>query len=285
MRRAVILLTLISVGCARQEDARTYQLTGQVLAVKPESRQILVKHDDIHGFMPAMTMPYDVRDASILEGRAPGDLITATLKVASDGAYLSAMTKTGAAPIPEDASTTIPPAAGITLLKPGDPVPDTALTDQDGQRVTLADFKGSVVALTFIYTRCPLPQFCPLLDRRFAEVQKVVADTPSLAGKARLLSISFDPEIDRPETLRAHARKLGADPTVWRFATADEEVVDRFAARFGVNVIREKDATITHNLRTAVIGPDGRVSRILDDNAWSADDLARALTDAAATAR
>ncbi len=110
----------------------------------------------------------------------------------------------------------------FTCCKPGDAVPDTTLTDQDGTPIALTDFKGSAVAITFIYTRCPLPQFCPLIDRRFAEVQKLVAADPALAGKVRLLSISFDPQFDRAATLRAHAGKLGADPTVWRFATADE---------------------------------------------------------------
>jgi protein SCO1/2 len=207
-------------------------------------------------------------------------LITATLKVASDGAFLTAITKTGTAPVPADAPTTIPVAAGVAILKAGDQAPDTTLTDQDGKPLSLADFKGSAVALTFIYTRCPLPQYCPLLDRRFSEVQGLVAADPELRGKVRLVSVSFDPKFDRAEVLNAHAKKLGADPDVWRFATADERTVDRFAVQFGVNVIREKDDTITHNLRTAVIDPAGRVTAILENNEWTADTLARALEDA-----
>ena len=164
-------------------------------------------------------------------------------------------------------------------------MPDTTLIDQDGKPIALTDFKGSAVAVTFIYTRCPLPQFCPLIDRRFAEVQKLVAADPALAGKVRLVSISFDPQFDRAATLRAHAAKLDADPAVWRFATADEATVERLAAEFGVNVIREKDGTITHNLRTAIIDPTGRITSILDNNAWTAAELVAGLTDALAAAR
>jgi protein SCO1/2 len=235
--------------------------------------------------MPAMTMPYTVKDPALLKDRAPGDLITATLVVAKDAAYLEKITKTGTAPLPADAPAAIPVATNVHLLAAGDRVPETQLTDQDGRPIALTDFSGSVSAITFIYTRCPLPQFCPLMDRRFAEVQKLVAADPMLRGKVKLLSVSFDPRNDRADTLLAHAKKLDADPAVWRFATADEQIVDRFAAEFGVNVIREKDGTITHNLRTAVIDPTGHVAWIVDNNAWSADELVQALKNALAASR
>jgi protein SCO1/2 len=284
--RTIIALAALGLAaaCNREPDARTYQLTGQILVVKPETNEVLVKHEDIPGFMPAMTMPYTVSDPAIIKDRVAGDLITATLTVAPNNAFLSAITKTGSAPLPEDARTTIPPAANVHLLKSGDAVPATTLTDHDGQPVALTEFKGSATAITFIYTRCPLPQFCPLIDRRFAEVQKLAAADPALAGKIRLVSISFDPQFDRAEMLRAHAKKLGADPQVWRFATADEATVDRLAAEFGVNVIREKDGTITHNLRTAIVDPAGRVSSIVDANAWTADELLAGLKNALAAA-
>jgi protein SCO1/2 len=275
--RLLIAGLVVAAACSREPEARTYELTGQVLAVRPETREILVKHEDIPGFMPAMTMPYAVKDVALIRERVPGDLITATLTVEPTLAHLSAITRTGSAPLPADARTTIPPAAGIELLRPGAAVPDTALIDQDEKAIALTDFAGSAAAITFIYTRCPLPQYCPLLDRRFAEVQALVAKDAALAGKVRLLSVSFDPGFDRAPVLRNHARKVGADPSVWRFATAAEENVDRFAARFGINVIREQDGTITHNLRTAVIDRSGRVTAILDNNAWTAEDLVREL--------
>ncbi len=283
MRASLALLcaAALSSACTRGPEARSYTLQGQILAVKPETRELLVKHDDIPGFMPAMTMAYAVKDGALLTGRKPGDLISATLMVSTESAWLSTITSRGSAPLPDDAPDRVPAAAGITPLKPGDQVPATFLIDQDGKPVSLADWLGSAVAITFIYTRCPLPQYCPLLDRRFVEVQQVVASDAALRGQIRLLSVSFDPANDQAAVLRAHAQKLGADPNVWRFATAPEEVIDRFAVTFGVNVIREKDATITHNLRTAVIDPSGRVVAIHDDANWTAaqlgDDLKRAL--------
>ncbi len=264
---------VVAAGCSRAPEVRSYQLQGQVLAVKPETNEILVKHEDIVGFMPAMTMPYTVKDPALLKDRVPGDLITATLQVAPDLAWLSAITKTGSAPLPDDAPTKIPAAAGVHLLEAGDEVPDTTLVDQDDQPLALSAWRGSAVVVTFIYTRCPLPQFCPLMDRRFAEIQSLAGADAALRGKVRLLSISFDPATDRAAVLRAHAAKATADPAVWRFATAPEAVVDRLAATFGVNVIRETDGTITHNLRTAVIDPRGRIVSIHDSNAWSASTI------------
>jgi protein SCO1/2 len=280
---AIALLTgfIAAAGCSPAPVIPSYELQGQVLAVRPETNEILVKHEDIKGFMPAMTMPYKVKDPALLKDRVPGDLITATLQVEPELAWLSAITKTGSAPIPDDAITKIPVAAGVVLLKPGDAVPETALLDQDDQRLALTDWRGSAVVVTFSYTRCPLPQFCPLMDRRFAEIQALVAADAALRGKVRLLSISFDPANDRAAVMRAHAAKAGADPAVWRFATAPEETVDRLAAAFGVNVMREQNGTITHNLRTAVIDPQGRIVSIHDSNAWSAaalvDELKAAL--------
>ena len=284
--RLIIALTVaLAAACSRAPEPRTYQLTGQILVVKPGTNEVLVKHQDIPGFMPAMTMPYVVNDPALIKDRAAGDLITATLVVGEERAYLSSITKTGSAPLPEDAQTAIPAAAGVSILEAGDAVPDTPLVDQDGATISMKDFRGSALAVSFIYTRCPLPQFCPLIDRRFGEVQKIAESDAALRGKIKLLSISFDPKFDRAEVLRAHAKKTGADPQVWRFATAEEAIVDRLAAEFGINVIREKDGTITHNLRTAVIDPSGRVVSILENNDWTALQLADALRNAAVSTR
>ena len=272
------VLVGVVVSCTPKPEVRTYELKGQILALDPKTQEVLVKHEDIAGFMPAMTMPYLVKDVAVLQGRAAGDLITATLNVAPEGgAWLSAITKTGSAPLPDDAPEHVPVAANAKILQPGDEAPDTSLTAEDGKPVSLKDFRGSAVALTFIYTACPLPQYCPLLDRRFAELQTLIAADAALRGKVHLLSVSFDPARDDATALKAHAQKLKADPQVWRFASAPEDVVDRFAVGFGVNVIREKDGTITHNLRTAIIDPSGRVVAIHSDNTWTVQDLAAEL--------
>jgi protein SCO1/2 len=232
---------------------------------------VLIAHEDIKGFMPAMTMPYKVRATALLEGKAPGDLVRATLHVADTDAWLSSLETIGTAPLDKPAE--IPAAAFITPLRPGDEVPATQLIDQEGRHFSLADWRGQAIAVTFIYVRCPLPQFCPLMDRRFAEVQRAIFAMPTLDGQVRLLSVSFDPDADTPQQLRAHAARVGADPRVWRFATAPREVIDRFAAQFGVNVVRERDRTITHNLRTVVVDRLGRLVSVHEGSNWTASDI------------
>lgn len=274
--RVAAIGTVCAIGIgACGPQARQYTLEGQILAVRPGANELLIKHGDIANFMPGMTMPFRVAEATLLEGKSAGDLIRATLNVTDTDAWLSAVEKTGTAPLAD-----VPPpspAMGADLLAIGDMAPETVLTDQSGQPVRLSDWRGTAVAVTFIYTRCPLPQFCPMLDRRFADAQERLTADPALAGRVRLLSVSFDPDGDRPETLTAHAAKLRANPAMWRFATAPRDDVDRFAIRFGVNVIREDDGTITHNMRTAVIDPQGRVTRLLDGSEWTADDLVAAI--------
>ncbi|MEZ5283554.1 MAG: SCO family protein [Vicinamibacterales bacterium] len=282
----LILCATLAAACGRAPEpappSQTYELSGQILAVRPEQGEVLIRHGDIPGFMPAMTMPYKVEPRSLLDGRTAGDLVTATLEVADLDARLTALTATGHAPIGGDAPRTFPAATNVTILAPGDLAPATPLEASDGRTLSLVETAGRATALTFIYTTCPLPDFCPLMDRRFAEVQRRAAGDPRLDGHVRLISVSFDAETDTPARLAEHAASLGADPSVWQFATpADPADIDRFAATFGVNVIREADGTITHNLQTVVLDREGRVVALHAGNTSTADellaDLARAV--------
>jgi protein SCO1/2 len=282
-RGGVALLALaIAAGCRQPPapvPAQRHPIRGQLLGVQLDTGQVVLKHEAVDGYMDAMTMPFVVADRGDLLERRPGDLVTATLVVEPTRSFLEGVVLTGRAPLPSGVGG--PPVAdGIQVLAPGDPVPALALTSQSGQPASLADWTGQAGVVTFIYTRCPLPDFCPLMDRRFQEIQAAAAADPALAGKVRLLSVSFDPEFDTPAVLTTHAARVGAKAG-WTFATAPPPIVDRFAAEFGVNVIREADGTITHNLRTAVVGPDGRVAAVHSGNDWTAaavvDDLRRAL--------
>jgi protein SCO1 len=273
---ALLLAAVAAASCAKTPAERRYPLQGQVQALDAARRQVVVKHGEITGFMPAMTMPYDVQDAKGLTGLKPGDLVTATLVVYANGAYLADIRKVGEAPLeapqagaPENSS---PPSAatGVELLRPGQAVPDAAFVDQDGQRRHFADFGGSPVVLTFIYTRCPLPAFCPLMDRHFAAIQQQLAKEPALR-RVRLVTISFDPITDTPPVLKAHAMELGADLSRWTFLTGDRDEIDRFAARFGVSVSRAPNdpRDITHNLRTAIVEADGTLAKVYTGNDWT----------------
>ncbi len=276
---ALAALVFALPACRREPPARQYEITGHVLAVKPDSTEITIRHDDIPGFMAAMTMPFKVKDPQVVKGRVPGDLVKGTLMVTDESSWLSRLEKTGWAPFPETAG-----APRVPLLEPGEAVPDETFIDQDGNAFRLSSLKGSVVIVTFIYTRCPLPDYCPLMDRRFASIQQAVRDGRTARG-VRLLSISFDPDRDTPAVLRAHAARLGADPALWTFATAPRDKVDTFGARLGLDVIRDANdpSDITHNLRTAVLDRQGRLATVLNGNGWSVEDALAALASVPAS--
>jgi protein SCO1/2 len=278
----VFLVCAVAAGCGRQDRTSEYQLRGQVLAVDGSRNELTIKHEDIENFMAGMTMPFKVRDASLMQGRKPGDLVTATLVVADSGdAYLSAITTTG------HAAVEAPPAVGDAprILVPGDQVADALLVDQDGKPFPFSSLRGRRVALTFIYTRCPLPQFCPLMDRHFAVIQRTLAGTPSLAD-VRLVSVTLDPEFDTPAVLKAHAQRLSANPAVWTFATGEREEVARFGSQLGLYVERSSDNAIdiAHNLITVVVDPEGRLVKRHTGNDWTPAELVADLEATAAPA-
>jgi len=268
-------LGLAPLACRPTPEGRRYALSGQVLAVHPERDEVLLRHDAIPGFMPAMVMPFTLRDRRVPRGLQPGDLVRGVLVVSETTAFLEAVEKTGFRPLPPEAARAL---ADPGALSPGEPVPDVSLVDSGGVKRRLSDWRGRAMALTFIFTRCPLPEFCPALDRRFGELQALVRSDPALRSSTLLLSISFDPAFDVPEVLRKHARLLGADPTLWRFATGAASDVEAFGAAFGLSVVR--DAAITHNLRTAVIDPSGRLVRVYTGSDWTPQDIARDLRGA-----
>jgi protein SCO1 len=270
-------LVLFAAGCSKAPEQRTFALQGQVQSLEPARKLVTVKHEEIKGFMPAMTMPYDVAEASAMNGLAPGDLINAKLVVFSNGAHLTDIKKVGTAPLekpPADVPNPPTASAGFELLRPGEAVPDGKFLDQDGKSTTFAAFKGAPVAMTFIYTRCPLPTFCPLMDRHFVALQKTLKADPALKN-VRLVTVSFDPTTDTPAVLKKHAKSLDADLARWTFLTGDRDDVDQFAARFGVSVSRAlNDARdISHNLRTAVIGADGKLVKVYTGNDWSPEQV------------
>jgi len=268
-----VCLALAALGCGRaRSDQRSYTLQGQVQSIDAEHKLVVVKHEEIKGFMPAMTMPYEVEETKWLGELAPGDLIDATLVVFSNGAHLTTIRKVGAAPLEKPADSAAMPTAssGFELLRPGETVPSGAFVDQDGRKRSFASFRGGPVVMTFIYTSCPMPTFCPLMDRQFATLQKTLKEDPAV-GRVHLVTVSFDPATDTPPVLKAHAETLGADPTRWTFLTGDRDDVDQFAARFGVSIGRAMDdpRNITHNLRTAIIGADGRLVKVYTGNEWT----------------
>jgi protein SCO1 len=260
-----------------QTQEKRYHLAGTVVSIDKEQQHLVINHGDIPGFMAAMTMPYPVADAKTLEQVSVGDQITADVVVNNGAARLEnvVVVKKGAG---------VPPTTNGASLKPGadEQVPNFALVNQDGRRVHLDQYRGKAVVVTFIYTRCPLPDYCPLMTHNFAQLEKELAKTPGLYGKTHLLSISFDPKYDTPEVLRSYARAYVADrdkPSFghWEFASILEpERAD--ISRFFNLFYSEAGGQVTHSLSTAIIAPDGRAYRWYYDNAWKPADVLSDLT-------
>jgi protein SCO1/2 len=281
---AVTLVALSSWTACRHaaEPERRYALKGQILGIgaprQDGRRDVSIEHEDIPGFMPAMTMAYSVKQAKMLDGYVPGDLVTATLVLAGSDMYLEGLAKTGHAELPPDAK----PVRAMDVMRPGDVVPDDPLTDQEGQVRTLTDWRGRALAVTFVYTRCPVPDFCPLMDRHFADLQRAIKEDPDLQTRAHLVSVSFDPAHDTPAVIATHARARGADPRIWSYVTGTREAIDHLTSRFGVSAIDERDTaqTITHNLRTAIVDSKGRLVKIYSGNDWRVADVLADLREA-----
>jgi protein SCO1/2 len=277
-RRAVFALAaaLSIAACSSKSNQRTFPVHGQVVSVTADRQEATVKHGEIPGLMPAMTMPYKIREKAELDAVKPGDMIDATLTIVENDAFLTGVRKVGEAPLDQAPGepAAVVTGAGPELLRPGQVVPDARFVDQDRKKRTFDSFRGSTVVLTFIYTRCPLPTFCPMMDRHFVTIQEHMHDDPQLK-KVHLVTITFDPAYDTPEVLKKHARELDADLSRWTFLTGDQKAIETFGARFGVLVTRASNdpRDITHNLRTAIVGPDGKLVKIYTGNEWTPEEI------------
>lgn len=272
-----LLTTVLLVSCQRTATSpvanpQTYDLVGVVREVEPDDRRVTIRHEAIPGFMAAMTMPFTLDDSDLLDELHPGDEVAGKLDVVRrDGKVQSYRLASLIVTRPALAE---PPPAIVQRLGPGEVLPDFRVTLQDGSTANLADFQGKWVALTFIYTRCPLPDFCPLMDRKFLELRQRLDQSPDVSGLVRLLSVSFDPDFDTPETLSRHADQIGARPPGWTFAVADHDQLARVAPGLGLTYV-PGDREIIHNLVTALIDPQGRIAAIHRGRDWQPSDLVR----------
>jgi len=277
-----------AVGCGQSEapkpaaSTRLYPLKGVVVSVDSAAAKVIVRHEEIPGYMDAMTMPFSVSETKMLGELRPGDEIEAKLVVGETSSHLEGIVvsrKATAADVQ-----TIPERGPYG--RPGDVAPKTVLVGQDGTPLSLSDFKGKAVALTFIFTRCPLPEFCPRMNSQFAEMEASLAKDAALYGKTQLLSVSFDPEHDSPEVLREYRERFlkgvkGVNPAHWRFATGTMDRIKEFATFFGLTYLKSGDQFV-HSLATAVITPDGKVYSIRRGNDWEPPDVIGDLRKAAA---
>lgn len=256
---------------ARLSEQR-FHVRGEVRGIDLVAQSIRIKHEEIPNYMAAMTMPFNVRESSILKNLKLGDQVGFELVVTKDDSWVASIQKLSEDIPPSPADISRLAVDEIQRVQKGETVPDFTLTDQNGQPIHLNDFRGKIVLLTFIYTRCPLPNFCPLMSRNFASLQERLQKR--FPGKFQLISVSIDPQFDRPEVLKQYATRYTENDQTWTFATGTPEQTDAVGALFGLFQERA-GGLINHDLRTALIDTDGRLVHLWKSNVWTPYEIQR----------
>ena len=278
----IVLVTSTLSSCGgKPEPEHRYQLKGKVVEIDRKDKLVTVSHDDIPGYMVGMTMPFKLKDERLLKDMEEGDRIQATLVIAGLRSWLEEVVVTRETADPSDLSK----SSTWTEPKPGEEVPNFKLVNQAGKHISFRDYQGSAVLVTFIYTRCPLPDYCPLMTENFSQILAALKSEPEKYTKSHLLSITLDPEWDSPKVLSEYAAANSADLDRWDFATGSKDAIKKVATYFGLQYWTENDQVI-HSLRTAIIGTDGRLVKLYRGNEWKPDEMLKELrkipTDAAA---
>jgi protein SCO1 len=262
-----------------------YHLRGTVVSTDTAHGIVVVDHEAIPGFMDAMTMPYQLKDPTITSELHPGDTITADVlvsKSAEETVMLDHIV------VIAQAKPDYKPTVFYHVPAPGDVVPDFTLRNQDSRAIHLSQFRGKTLVLTFIYTRCPLPNFCPLITHNFAVINQELAANPALYAKTHLLCISFDPVHDTPARLRAYgAEYIGSDAkgafAHWDFAVPTKPELLEMAKYFDLGITAGPDETITHTMSTTLIGPHGKVAQFYPGNEWVPEQVVADVQKAASS--
>lgn len=255
---------------------QVFHVNGVIRSLEVNEKRVVIEHEDIPGFMPGMTMPFAVKQPALLRGLSPGEPVRFDLVVTRDDSWVSGIEpRSGTAPGQLKASAPgLSRSGGIQpeALTNGQRVPDFELTDENAHQVHLHDFQGKVVLVTFVYTRCPLPNYCPLMSRNFASLQQRLGK--EFPGRFHLVTISFDPEHDTPEVLKHYAEAFTQDESTWSFATGTPQQIQQLGGEFGLAYFPEA-GSLTHDLRTALIAPDGRLVHIWRSNVWTPYEVQR----------
>jgi protein SCO1/2 len=261
-RRIVFCIAALSIASC----ARRYRVEGLVIQVDPTKRTILVSHRPIGHYMPPMTMPFHVAAHEDLTKLTPGTRLNFDLHVGNHESVARNL-KPRITRLEGIDGKEIPVAQPANKLALGAEVPDFTLTDQSGRLTRLSQFRGRVIAIDFIYTRCPLPDVCPRLSANFAYISK------RLRGRdITLLSITIDPAWDRPEVLTEYARRWQADGDTWRFLTGPVDQIGTVAGFFGL-IYWPEEGSITHTVATAIIGRDGKLAALIEGSSYRPDQL------------
>jgi protein SCO1 len=277
----LVLASLVTLGGC-QSSEKHYALRGRVISKDASAQQLTVDNEDIPGFMPAMTMPYPVKDPQGLDAVQPGDQISADVEV-KDGYWLQHLAITD-----QSGRGKLPTETASQELALGATVPDVPMIDQDGKTLHLRQFKGKAVLLTFIYTRCPLPNFCPLISSEFAEIHKQLKKDPGDLKRTHLISISLDPAYDTAPVLRKYGLAYLQDDASgfkhWDFVSTTPQDLQKLAAAFGLEY-SEQDNQIAHSMETVLLAANGTVAKSWPGNEWKPGEVLAAVKQAEAVSR
>jgi protein SCO1/2 len=269
---------LLAAACATKKPqatsgAKQYEVKGKVVSVDKANHKVTIDHEAIGDYMTAMTMPFTLLDDWVYSDLTPGALIQATLVVDQGMSWLEnpIITKVADPSLARSEETNVEPS-------PGAETPAFTLVNQDGKKISFNQYRGQNLVLTFIYTRCPLPDYCPLMTDNFTKIKTALDQNPALKAKTHLLSISVDPEYDKPQVLREYAAQHAGKPDFkqWEFASGSAEEVKTVAEFFGLQYWPEKDQVI-HGLRTAIVGADGKVVKVFRGNEWKPEEVVKQL--------
>lgn len=273
---ALLALLVIAMlgGCDRPNagnNERSYEVRGIVRAPISSEGSIMVEHEDVAGLMPSMTMPFKVQNVAEAADFKAGDGVAFTLILGDGYSHITGLRKIEATSVKLPQPEPRPAGEHVKRVKEGDIWPVFELVDQTGKDMGSGDFAGALTLVDFIFTRCAVPDYCPLMTSHFLEIEKALAEDPA-KGNVRLLSVSFDP-MDTPDVLRQYAEAKGAG---WTFATGEPEEIDKLTKAFGVRV-EEEGGTLNHSLCTALIGPDGRILHLWRGNKWKPQEVVDAI--------
>jgi protein SCO1/2 len=270
-----------SAGSLPPADGRTTSLKsftarGTVMELKPDGQTVVIQHEAISNYMAAMTMPFKVKTPEALTGLHRGDEISFQLQVAESESWVDHITKIGTVLLPP-----IPAPANLPAVRPIHPLLDYKFTNELGQAVSLNDFRGQALAITFFYTRCPLPDYCPRLSKNFQAVQQQLESMAGAPSNWHLLSISFDTEFDSPAMLKAYGDSYQYDPKHWSFLTGPADKVGELARQAGVTYQYEA-GTFNHDFRTLIIDAAGHLQMIFPTGGDLTDQIVPEILKAAA---
>ena len=281
------LLALLLAGCDRPPapgsagTTRSFDTRGVVREIAPDQSKAVIRHEEIPGYMPKMTMELTVRRPVELRGISVGDEVTFRLHATDDTHWIDTLRRVGRAPEEPPTLTPFLTPKFAQELKPGDELPDAEFLSESGQPIHLKDFRGRALAITFFFTRCPLPDYCPRMNKHFREARDLLLVRPNAPTNWTFLCVSFDAGFDTPAVLRSQAQFYrGTNTTGWLFASASQEVLSDVAPGIDLMVMKEGES-FSHNLRTVVLDPQGRIFKQFDGNQWTPEQLADAMTEAA----